>query len=110
MLNFDFDDVMYYVRMYYRVAIGIAVLVALYLCIWLFKGYGGREEVKATIDEIKTATEVHERRADDILDAAKAKEVAANEEIKKAVDSTSDDALPDILAGLLRDYRRESGR
>jgi len=103
----DFDDVMYYVRMYYRVAIGIVILVALYLAIWLFKGYGGREEVKATIDEIKTTTEVHERRADDIIDAAKAKEVAASNEVKKAVDTTSDDALPDILAGLLADYRKQ---
>jgi len=103
----DFDDVMYYVRMYYRVAIGIVILVALYLAIWLFKGYGGNSEVKNTIDEIKTTTEVHERRADDIIDAAKAKEVAASEEVKKAVDSTSDDALPDILAGLLADYRKQ---
>lgn len=101
----DFDDVFFYIKMYYRVAIGIAVLIALYIGIWLFKGYGGNPEIKETITEIKQTAEINEKRADAIIETEKAKEVLANEEIKKSVDAVSDDDLPDLLAGLLRDYR-----
>jgi len=103
----DFDDVLSYVRLYYRAAIAIVVMIALALVFWLFKGYGGNPEVKQTITEIKQTAEGNEKRVDTIIDAAKAKEVAASEEVKKAVDSISDDALPEILAGLLADYRKQ---
>lgn len=105
MINFDFDDVVFYVKMYYRVAIGIAVIVALYLCIWLFKGYAGREEVKQTITEIKQTAEHNEQRVNDIIEATKAKEATVKNETANLVSSSSADALPDILEGLLRDYR-----
>ena len=59
----------------------------------------------AVATEIRTTAEVAERRADTIVDAAKQREEAIRDETVKQVQSTSDDALPDMLAGLLRDYR-----
>ena len=106
----DFDDILSYVRLYYRAAIGILIILALALFFWLFKGYGGNPEVKQTISEIKQTAEANERRADDIVEAVKAKEVNARNETLDMVSSSSDDALPDMLSGLLRDYRRENGR
>lgn len=101
----DFDDVASLVKMYYRAVIVILVMLALALVFWFCRGYGGREEVKTKIDEIKTTTEVHERRVDDIIESVKGKEEEAHDEIKKGIDAVSDDGLPDILAGLLREYR-----
>jgi len=82
----------------------VAVIAALLLW-WLVRFDAGRHEVGDKIREIRTTAEVAERRADTIVDAAKAREEAVHDETVKQVQGTSDDALPDILAGLLRDYR-----
>lgn len=108
MINIDFDEILDTLRFYRRIVFFVFGLVALGLLLWLFCPRGGNPEVKATLDEIKTTTETNERRVDDILDSTKAKEVAASEEIKTAVDSASADALPDLLAGLLADYRKNN--
>ena len=106
MINIDFDEIFDTLRFYRRIVFFVLGLVALGLLLWLFCPRGGNPEVKAKIDEIKTTAETNERRAEDIIDATKAKEVAASEEVKKSVDSASADALPDLLAGLLADYRK----
>ena len=103
----DFDEIIDTLRFYRRVVFFVLGLVALGLLLWLFCPRGGNPEVKAKIDEIKTTTETNTRRVEDIIDATKAKEVAASEEIKTAVDSASADALPDLLKGLLADYRKQ---
>ena len=103
----DFDEIIDTLRFYRRVVFFVLGLVALGLLLWLFCPRGGNPEVKAKIDEIKTTTETNERRVEDIIGAMKAKEVAASEEIKKSVDSVSADALPDLLKGLLADYRKD---
>lgn len=103
----DFDEIIDTLRFYRRIVFFVLGLVALGLLLWLFCPRGGNPEVKAKIDEIKTTTETNERRVEDIIDATKAKEVAASEEIKTAVDSASADALPDLLKGLLADYRKQ---
>lgn len=101
----DLDDVASLVRMYYRVVIGVVTIIALITVFWLFRGYCGREEVKQTIDAIRTTTETNERRADAIVDAAKTKESEVTRDVAEKVSSTNSDDLPDLLAGLLRDYR-----
>ena len=103
----DFDEIFDTLRFYRRIVFFVLGLVALGLFLWLFCPRGGNPEVKAKIDEIKTTTETNTRRVEDIIDATKAKEVAASEEVKKSVDSVSADALPDLLSGLLADYRKD---
>lgn len=107
MINIDFDEILDTLRFYRRIVFFVLGLVALGLLLWLFCPRGGNPEVKAKIDEIKTTTDTNTRRVKDIIDATKAKEVQASEEIKQAVDSASADALPDLLAGLLADYRKD---
>ena len=107
MINIDFDEILDTLRFYKRVVYFVIGLVVIGLLLWLFCPRGGNPEVKAKIDEIKTTSETNERRVEDIIDATKAKEVAASEEVKKSVDATSADALPDLLAGLLADYRKQ---
>lgn len=82
----------------------VAVMAALLLW-WLIRFDAGRHEVGDKISEIRTTAEVAERRADTIVDAAKQREEAVHDETVKQVQGTSDDALPDMLAGLLRDWR-----
>lgn len=103
----DFDEIIDTLRFYRRIVFFVLGLVALGLLLWLFCQRGGNPEVKARIDEIKTTTETNERRVEGLIDATKAKEVAASEEVKKSVDSASADALPDLLKGLLADYRKD---
>lgn len=103
----DFDEIIDTLRFYRRIVFFVLGLVALGLLLWLFCPRGGNPEVKATIDEIKTTTETNSRRVEDIIDATKAKEVAASEEVKKSVDTASADALHDLLKGLLADYRKQ---
>lgn len=109
-MKIDIDKILMTAKSCYKVIMGIVGLIVVYLCIWLMKGYGGRPEVKQTIDTIKQTTQINERRADEIIDAAKAREEATRYETAHAVDLVSDDALPDLLAGLLSDWRRENGR
>ena len=82
----------------------VAVIAALLLW-WLIRFDAGRHEVGDKISEIRTTAEVAERRADTIVDAAKQREEAIRDETVKQVQAVSDDALPDMLASLLRDYR-----
>ena len=102
----DFDEIIDSLRFYRRIVFFVLGLVALGLLLWLFCPRGDNPEVKAKIDEIKTTAETNTRRVEDIIDATKAKEVQASEQIKTAVDSASADALPDLLKGLLADYRK----
>lgn len=83
----------------------VAAALAALLLWWLLRADAGRHEVGDKIAEIKTTAEVAERRADTIVDAAKAREEAIRDETVKQVQAVSDDDLPDILAGLLRDWR-----
>lgn len=81
-----------------------AALVALLLW-WLLRVDAGRHEVGDKIVEIRTTADVAERRADAIVDAGRAREEAARDETRIQVQAVSDDGLPDLLAGLLRDWR-----
>ena len=83
----------------------IVAVVAALLLWWLIRFDAGRHEVGDKITEIRTTAEVAERRADTIVDAAKQREEAVHGETVKQVQDVSDDALPDMLAGLLRDWR-----
>ena len=87
-----------------------AVAVAALLIYWLCRGYGGRPEVGAKLDEIKTTAQANERRIEVILDAAKAKESEVKADVSEKVSTVNSDDLPDLLAGLLEEYRRERWR
>ncbi|MBP5211851.1 MAG: transposase [Pyramidobacter sp.] len=82
-----------------------AVLLAALTAWWYARGFGGNADVGKTIDAIKTNTQTNERRVDAIIDAAKHKEEEARNETNEQMAVVSDDALPDLLTGLLRDYR-----
>lgn len=82
-----------------------AAVIAALLLWWLLRADAGRHEVNDKINEIKVTAEVSERRADAIVDAKKAREEAVHDETVKTVQAVSDDGLPDLLAGLLKDWR-----
>ena len=82
----------------------VAVMAALLLW-WLLRVDAGRHEVSDKMAEIRTTADVAERRADAIVDAGRAREEAARDETRTHVQAVSDDGLPDLLAGLLRDWR-----
>lgn len=82
----------------------VAVIAALLLW-WLVRFDAGRHEVGDKIAEIRTTADVAERRADAIVDAGRAREEAARDETRTYVQAVSDDGLPDLLAGLLRNWR-----
>ena len=102
----DFDDILALVKSYYKIIIGVLVLIVLYLVIWIVSGQGGNPAVKETIKGINTDIKTNERRVDDVIDAAKAKEEEAKKDVSEKVGAVSDDKLPDLLAGLLADYRK----
>lgn len=84
----------------------VAVLLAALMAWWYARGYGGNADVDKTIDAIKTNTQTNARRVDAIIDAAKHKEEEARNETTEKMAAACDDALPDLLAGLLADYRK----
>ena len=106
----DLDEFIKLAKIYYRIAVAVLAVVVLALCWWLFRGYGGSTEVGKTIDTIRTTAQNNERRVDTILYAAKHKEEEIRHETTEKITAASDDALPDLLAGLLADWRRENGR
>lgn len=106
--DFDFDEFLDSLKMYYRVILFVVGLVALFIMLWFLNGHGGRREVGEKITEIKEVVKTGERRADEIIDATKAREEAARDEVSKDISAVSADALPDKLSGLLSDFR--SGR
>ena len=83
-----------------------AMALAVLLTFWLLRGYGGNADVGKTITDIQTNMKTNERRADAILDAAKQREETARNETNQKMAAVSDDDLPDLLAGLLSDWRR----
>ncbi len=93
------------VRHHGRAAYIVTAALAALLLWWLLRADAGRREVGDKIREIRTTTDVAERRADAIVDAGRAREEAARNETRTQVQAVSDDGLPDILAGLLRDWR-----
>ena len=108
----DVDEIIDRMKMYNRViifAVAAAVLLAALIAWWYARGYNGNADVGKTIDAIKTNMQTNERRVDAIIDAAKHKEEEARNETTEKMAAASDDALPDLLAGLLSEYRREHG-
>ena len=105
----DVDEILNRMKMYNRVIIFAVAVVGLLLVLWLLSNSPGRREVGTTLTEIKQTTKVNERRADEIIDAAKSREEAAKRETGESIRAVSDDGLPDLLAGLLSEYRRERG-
>ena len=103
----DLDEILERVKGYYKIVITILILVVLALCWWLFRGYGGNAEVSKTIDAIRTTAQNNERRAETIIDAVKHKEEEIRHETTEKITAAGDDALPDLLAGLLSDYRKQ---
>ncbi|MBQ8091407.1 MAG: hypothetical protein IJ233_11755 [Pyramidobacter sp.] len=85
----------------------LAAFVFAVLIWWLCKGYSGRRQVNEKLSEIQTTAKATERRVDMILDAAKTKEEVSAREMAEKVRSVSDDDLPDLLAGLLSEWRAE---
>lgn len=90
----------------YLIAFAAFVFAAL-LGFWYFRGYAGNPHVGETISVIKSSAETAERRTDAIIDAAKQKEDQARNETAEKISSASSDDLPDLLSGLLRDYRNK---
>ena len=105
----DVDEILDRMRLYNRVIIFAVAVVGLLLALWLLSNSAGRREVAIKLTEIKQTTKTNERRADEIIDAAKTREEAAKRETAQSINSMSDDHLPDVLAGLLAEYRREHG-
>ena len=103
----DVDEIIDRMKMYNRVIIFAVAVVGLLLALWLLSNSPGRREVGTKLTEIKQTTKTNERRADEIIDAAKTREEAAKRETAQSINSMSDDHLPDVLAGLLAEYRRE---
>ena len=101
----DFDEILDRMKMYNRVIIFAVAVVGLLLALWLLSNSAGRREVGTKLTEIKQTTVHNERRADAIIDAAKSREEAAKRETAEDIGAVSDDNLPDVLAGLLADYR-----
>lgn len=105
----DVDEILDRMRLYNRVIIFAVAVVGLLLTLWLLSNSAGRREVGTKLTEIKQTTKVNERRADEIIDAVKSREEAAKRETAQHIGAVSDDHLPDVLAGLLAEYRREHG-
>lgn len=105
----DVDEIIDRMKMYNRVIIFAAAVVVLLLALWFLSNSAGRREVGTKLTEIKQTTKTNERRADEIIDAAKSREEAAKRETGESIRAVSDDHLPDVLAGLLAEYRREHG-
>ena len=87
-----------------------ALLLAVLLIWWYARGYAGNANVGKTIDAIKTNAKTNEHRIETIINAAKEREEDAKHETAQNIAAVSDDALPDLLAGLLADWRKQSGR
>lgn len=85
----------------------LAAFVFAVLIWWLCKGYSGRRQVNEKLMEIQTTAKATERRVDMILDAAKTKEEVSAREMAEKVRSVSDDDLPELLTGLLSEWRAE---
>ena len=85
----------------------LAAIVFAVLVWWLFYGYAGRPEVGEKISEIKMTAAQNERRVEMIFDRKNKEEALANEKITEKLRTVSDDDLPDLLAGLLSDWRRD---
>lgn len=105
----DVDEIIDRMRMYNRVILFAVAVVGLIFALWLLSNSPGRREVGTKLTEIKQTTKTNERRADEIIDAAKTREEAAKRETAENISALSDDHLPDVLAGLLAEYRREHG-
>ncbi|MBQ8089757.1 MAG: transposase [Pyramidobacter sp.] len=90
----------------YLIAFAAVALAAL-LAFWLWRGYGGNANVGKTIDAIKATAKTNDSRIDAILDMAKEREENAKHETVEKVAAVSDDNLPDLLAGLLSEYRKQ---
>ena len=105
----DIDEIIDRMKMYNRVILFAVAVVGLLLALWLLSNSPGRREVGDTLSEIKQTTVHNERRADEIIDAAKSREEAAKRETAENIGAVSDDHLPDVLAGLLAEYRCEHG-
>jgi len=88
----------------------IAALAAAALIYWLLRGHAGSVRVGEKLGEIRTTTAQNERRVEVIFDAAKQREETARNETNQKMAAVSDDDLPDLLAGLLSEYRKQSGR
>lgn len=101
----DVDEIIDNMKMYNRVIIFAVAVVGLFFALWLLSNSPGRHEVGMKLTEIKQTTKVNKRRADEIIDAAKSREEAARDETAQSISAVSDDALPDLLKGLLTDYR-----
>ena len=88
----------------------LAAFVFAVLIWWLCKGYSGRRQVNEKLSEIQTTAKATERRVEMILDAAKTKEEVSAREMAEKVRTVSDDDLPDLLAGLLSEWRAERAK
>ena len=105
----DVDEILDRMKLYNRVILFAVAVVALLLALWILSNSPRRREVGTTLTEIKQTTKTNKRRADEIIDAAKSREEAAKRETGESIRAVSDDHLPDVLAGLLAEYRREHG-
>ena len=105
----DVDEIIDRMKMYNRVIIFAVAVVVLLLALWFLSNGAGRREVGTKLTDIKQTTKINERRADEIIDAAKSRAEAAKRETAENIGAVSDDHLPDVLSGLLADYRRERG-
>ena len=103
----DLEEILEHVKAYYKIVITVLVVIVLALAFWLLRGYGGNTGVGTTITDIQTNMKTNERRADAIIDAAKQREETARNETNQKMAAVSDDDLPDLLAGLLSDWRRD---
>ena len=90
----------------YLIALTAMALAAL-LIFWLLRGYGGNADVGKTITDIKMTAAQNERRVEMIFDRKNKEEALANEKITEKLRTVSDDDLPDLLAGLLSEWRAE---
>lgn len=104
------DELLSSTKKCYAVVMFALAIIFAALIWWFFRGYGGNSMVSKKVAEIRTSAEINERHADFIVDAAKQKEEEVKRDVAEKMVALSDDALPDLLAGLLSEYRKQSGR
>lgn len=91
------------------VCIAWFIAVAVALVIGLLLRVAAPREVADTdsaVKRIEADVNANQRRAEIIIDAAKTEKEKAKNEIVQKILASSDDDLPDLLSGLLENYRR----
>lgn len=85
------------------IAVAVALVIGLLLRVAAPRATADTDNA---VKRIAADVDANERRATIIIDAAKTEKENAKHEIVQKILASSDDDLPDLLSGLLENYRR----